>query len=64
MKLIDRIALNRLIHIITNFIISLTKLFINKKDNIDEPKPDTIPPKKRKKIIPFLPLFPKNKNDE
>jgi hypothetical protein len=64
MKLIDRIALNRLINIITNFIISLTKLFLNKKGGIDDPQPNIVPPKKRKKIIPFLPLFPKNKNNE
>lgn len=40
MRLIDRIALNRLIKIITNFILSLIKIFKPKdKEIINVPKP-------------------------
>jgi len=53
MRLIDKIALNRLISIITNFILSLLKIFAPKTiDKIDLPKP------KRKKILPW-----RNKNE-
>jgi hypothetical protein len=48
MKILDKIALNRLISIISNFILSLLKIFAPKSvDNIDIPKP------KRKKILPW-----------
>lgn len=50
MRVIDKIALNRLISIITSFIINLLKLFAPKTvDKIDiiKPKP------KRKKILPW-----------
>jgi hypothetical protein len=48
MKIIDKIALNRLISIITNFILGLIKIFSPKSiDEIDLPKP------KRKKILPW-----------
>jgi hypothetical protein len=48
MKLLDKIALNRLISIITNFILGLLKLFAPKAvDEIEIPKP------KRKKILPW-----------
>jgi hypothetical protein len=52
MKIIDRIAINRLISILTNFILSLIKIF-NKKtiDNITPIKPDKKPfPWLRKQI--------------
>lgn len=53
MRLIDKIALNRLISIITNFILGLLKLFAPKAvDEIEIPKP------KRKKILPW-----RNKNE-
>lgn len=48
MKVIDKIVLNRLISIITNFILGLLKLFAPKAiDDVDLPKP------KRKKILPW-----------
>jgi hypothetical protein len=46
MRLIDKIALNRLISIITNFILGLLKIFAPKAiDDIEIPKPP-------KKIFP------------
>lgn len=53
MRIIDQIAINRLISIITNFILGLIKIFAPKSvDDIDIPsKP------KRKKIFPW-----RNKN--
>jgi len=48
MRLLDKIALNRLISIITNFILGLLKLFAPKAvDEIEIPKP------RRKKILPW-----------
>lgn len=48
MKLLDKIALNRLISIITNFILGILKIFAPKTiDDIDILKP------KRKKILPW-----------
>jgi hypothetical protein len=48
MRLIDKIALNRLISIITNFILGLIKIFSPKSiEEIEFPKP------KRKKILPW-----------
>ena len=48
MKILDKIVLNRLISIITNFILGLLKLFAPKAiDDVDLPKP------KRKKILPW-----------
>lgn len=50
MKILDQIVLNRLISIITNFILGLLKIFAPKSvDNIDIPPV----PKKRKKILPW-----------
>ena len=41
MKILDQIVLNRLISIITNFILGLLKIFAPKSiENIDLPKPD------------------------
>lgn len=48
MRIIDKITLNRLISIITNFILGLIKIFAPKAaDDIEVPKP------KRKKILPW-----------
>jgi hypothetical protein len=48
MRLIDKIVLNRLISIITNFILGLIKIFSPKSiDEIELPKPN------RKKILPW-----------
>jgi hypothetical protein len=48
MRLLDQIALNRLISIITNFILGLIKIFAPKSvEDIEIPKP------KRKKILPW-----------
>lgn len=48
MNIIDKIALNRLISIISNFILGLLKIFAPKSlDDIEVPKP------KRKKILPW-----------
>jgi hypothetical protein len=48
MKILDQIVLNRLISIITNFILGLIKIFAPKAvDDINLPKP------KRKKILPW-----------
>ena len=48
MRLIDQIALNLLISIITNFILGLLKIFAPKSvDDIELPKPE------RKKILPW-----------
>jgi hypothetical protein len=50
MKFLDKLALNRLVAIITNFILSLAKLF-SKNNTIDVPLPDNKPfPWLRKKI--------------
>lgn len=48
MKFLDKIVLNRLISIITNFILGVLKIVTPK---IDVPAP--IPPKKKKKIFPW-----------
>ncbi len=48
MRLLDKIALNRLISIITSFVLGLLKIFAPKAvDDIEIPKP------KRKKIRPW-----------
>ncbi len=48
MNILDKIFLNRLISIITNFILGLIKLFAPKAiEDIDLPKP------KKKKILPW-----------
>jgi hypothetical protein len=48
MKIIDKIVLNRLISIITNFILGLIKIFAPRAaDDIEIPTP------KRKKILPW-----------
>ena len=48
MRLLDKIALNRLIIIISNFILGILKIFAPKAvDEIEIPKP------KRKKILPW-----------
>lgn len=48
MKIIDKIVLNRLISIISNFILGLLKIFAPQSvDDIEIPKP------KRKKILPW-----------
>lgn len=39
MKFLDKIALNRLISIITNFIVAILKIFQPNTPNIDVPKP-------------------------
>lgn len=47
MRIIDQVVINRLISIITNFILALIKIFAPKSiDQIDIPKP-------RKKILPW-----------
>jgi hypothetical protein len=48
MKLLDKIALNRLISIITNFILGVLKLITPKID-----KPVDVPKPKRPKIFPW-----------
>lgn len=48
MKILDKIVLNRLISIITNFILGVLKIAAPK---IDVPTP--IPPKKKNKIFPW-----------
>jgi len=52
MKILDRIALNRLINIITSFILSIMKIFANKNiDNVVPHVPDNQPfPWLRKQI--------------
>ena len=40
MKLLDKIALNRLISILTNFILGLVKIFNKNTNGIDVPTPD------------------------
>jgi hypothetical protein len=59
MKLLDRIALNRTIIIIGNFILSLMKLLMPKLEDLDKnPKPPTPRP-------PLLkPRKPRKKNDD
>lgn len=53
MKIVDKIVLNRLISIISNFILGLLKIFAPKSlDDIEVPK------SKRKKILPW-----RNKNE-
>ena len=48
MKFLYKIALNRLIRIVTNFILGILKIFAPKSiDDIEIPKP------KRKKIFPW-----------
>lgn len=50
MRLIDRIALNRAIKLLSNFIIQLVEIF--KKKQEDRSKPDIIkPPRPIKKIV-------------
>ena len=46
MKIIDRIALNRLIILIGNFILAIIKIFVPEKTQ-DDTKPE------RKKILPW-----------
>lgn len=49
MRLLDRIALNRLISIITGFILAITKIIVSRSDNDNNDIPD--PPKRR---IPWI----------
>jgi hypothetical protein len=55
MKILDQIALNRLISIITNFVLGILKIFAPKC--IDDIDPNIIKPKKKK-------IFPWRKTDE
>lgn len=54
MKLIDRIAINKIINTIVYLVISLAKIFANKTD--DTQKVDPSRPRPLKKIINILPL--------
>ena len=47
MRIIDRIALNRLIILIGNFILAIIKIFVPEKETDNEVKPE------RKKILPW-----------
>lgn len=49
MNIIDKIALNRLIKILTNFIITIVKLFNKEID-----KPDSIIPDEKKPKFPWI----------
>jgi len=50
MRIIDRIALNRLLILITDFILSIIKIFApNKGEDNPQPEPKT----ERKKILPW-----------
>ena len=40
MKFLDRLALNRLISILTNFVLSLIKIFSKNTNSIDIPTPN------------------------
>lgn len=53
MRLIDKIALNRLLVIIADLIVRLAKIFAN-KSTVDDHKP--VRPKPLKKIINIIPL--------
>jgi hypothetical protein len=58
MRLLDKLALNRLISIILNFILSMVKLFKPSSIDIDNPPPIIpLPPTKRKR------WFPRGKNE-
>lgn len=60
MKLLDRIALNRLVAIVANFILSILKMFAPaKKDNVDIPDVKPVPDK-----TPILPWRRKKKNEK
>jgi len=61
MKLIDRIALNRLIKILTNFILAIIKIF-QKNDKPTPVEPPPSRPKPLKKIIDNI--VPWRKKDE
>jgi hypothetical protein len=53
MRLLDKLALNRLISIILNFILSMVKLFKPSNIDIDNPPPIIpLPPNKRKRWFP------------
>lgn len=47
MKLIDRIALNRIIQIVLNFILAVIKIFAPKKQGVDPTIPVRPKPRKR-----------------
>ena len=55
MKFLDKLALNRLISIILNFILSIIKIIAPKDNNPAPPVPN--PPLKRR------PWFPRGKNE-
>ena len=61
MRIIDRIALNRLIKIITDFILALIKIF-QKNDKLTPVEPSPSRPKPLKKIIDNI--VPWRKKDE
>jgi|694.fasta_scaffold00360_65 hypothetical protein len=64
MKLLDRIALNRLISIMTNFILGLLKIFAPKSiDDIEIPKPIPNRPRPLKNIIDLIPVPWRTKNE-
>lgn len=54
MRLIDKIALNRLISIIADLVVRLAKIFANKSSVEDTPKP--IRPRPLKRLIDVVPL--------
>lgn len=47
MRLLDRIALNRLLSIITGFLLAITKILISKSDIDQNPDEETKPERKR-----------------
>lgn len=61
MRLIDRIALNRLVSIIVGFVISIAKIFANtkNKDEVSPSKPNR--PKPLKRIVDIIPFPWRNK---
>lgn len=61
MRLIDKIALNRLLALLSNFILGVLKIFSPKSvDDIPVPNPPEVKPDR----IPILPWKRKKKNEE
>ena len=54
MKFLDKIALNRLIAILTTFVLGVLKIITASLPKVDEPVPptdDVVPPKKKRRRI-------------
>jgi len=63
MRLLDRIAINRLVSMITSFILALTKIIVDSKKNEDNPLDTPEKPIRPRLIKNLINHIWKNKNE-